>query len=141
MDASEYLHRVVSARKRAEGLEFQHKRLEQAANNVPGGTFDEPRASSGQRGQAPFVRFIDRILEAEKAAEEARAESDSLTAEAVGLIRKMPTVPYQNLLIMRYIDGCAWEEVCDALSITRQTCWRWQGLALGELDAALKEVT
>ena len=69
MDASEYLHRVVSARKRAEGLEFQHKRLEQAANNVPGGTFDEPRASSGQRGQAPFVRFIDRILEAEKAAE------------------------------------------------------------------------
>lgn len=140
MDASEYLHRVVAARKRAEGLEFQHKRLEQAANNVPGGTFDEPRASSGQRGQAPFVRFIDRILEAEKAAEEARAESDSLTAEAVGLIRKMPTVPYQNLLIMRYIDGDTWDDIGSVLAGGRTSVWRWHNAALGELDAVLEKV-
>ena len=141
MDASEYLHRVVAARKRAEGLEFQHKRLEQAANNVPGGTFDEPRTTRNSSGQAPFVRFIDRILEAEKLAKAAKAEYDALAAEAVELIRRMPTVPYQNLLIMRYIDGCAWEEVCDALNVVRQTCWRWQGNALGELDAVLKQVT
>ena len=140
MDASEYLHRVVAARKRAEGLEFQHKRLEQAANNVPGGTFDEPRASSGQRGQAPFVRFIDRILEAEKLAKDAKAEYDALAAEAVELIRRMPMVPYQNLLIMRYIDGDTWDDIGSVLAGGRTSVWRWHNAALGELDAVLGKV-
>ena len=137
MDASEYLHRVASARKKADGLRRQQRILEQMANNVPGGTFDEPKPQGKGTSQAPFVKWIDRILDAEKAANDAESEFRMLAAEAVGAIRKMQTLPLQNLLIMRYVEGSAWEDIADSLGIVRQTCWRWHGAALFELDAVL----
>mgnify|MGYP002626956394 CR=1 FL=1 len=142
MDANEYLAQIHEAKGRISALKVRKRAYEGMADSIPTHPLDEPKTQKSRTNpQAPFVRWMDRILEAGKAIDEAEAELKRLTDEAMGIIRRMESPEHQGILVRRYFDEMSWDDICLELSISRSTCWRWHREALREFGKTMKDET
>ena len=138
MDGYKYLSQISKLRKKVEALKVRKRAYEEMADSIPTHPLDEPVVQKTKENKAPFIKWIDKIWDVEKLIEEAETELKKLTLEAMGIIGKIKNVDYQNILVLRYINEFAWEDVCLQLNISRATCWRWHSFALTEFEKYLK---
>jgi len=136
MEAKDFLKEPSRIARRIESLKIKKAEFETLANSIPGGNYDQPVVQKSHDNKAPFVRWIDKILEVEKKIEEAEKELNKVKSEVLAAIEKIPNEDYQNLLIMRYLNECTWDEICDKLYISLSTVkrWHWDALKLINLN-------
>ena len=130
MEAKDFLKEPSRIARRIESLKIKKAEFETLANSIPGGNYDQPVVQKSHDNKAPFVRWIDKILEVEKKIEEAEKELNKVKSEILAAIEKIPNEDYQNLLIMRYLNECTWDEICDKLYISKASVYRWHYDAL-----------
>lgn len=130
MEAKDFLKEPSRIARRIESLKIKKAEFETLANSIPGGNYDQPVVQKSHDNKAPFVRWIDKILEVEKKIEEAEKELNKVKSEVLAAIEKIPNEDYQNLLIMRYLNEYTWDEICDKLYISLSTVKRWHWDAL-----------
>lgn len=134
MTSKEFLQRPMRLKGRIESLELQKEQFEELADSIPGGNYDKPVIQKTRSNQAPFIKWIDKIMEAEKKIEELKGEYETAKAEVMVAIEKLPNTDYQTVLIMRYLNEYSWTYICEKLYVSLSTAKRWHWDALNALE-------
>ncbi len=134
MTSKEFLQRPMRLKSRIESLELQKEQFEELADSIPGGNYDKPVIQKTRSNQAPFIKWIDKIMEAEKKIEELKGEYETAKAEVMVAIEKLPNTDYQTVLIMRYLNEYSWTYICEKLYVSLSTAKRWHWDALNALE-------
>ena len=134
MTSKEFLQRPMRLRWRIDALKLQKEQYEELANSIPGGNYDKPVVQKTRSNEAPFIKWIDKIMDIEKKIESLEAEYETAKAEVVKAIEKLPNPDYQTILIMRYLNEYSWADICDKLYISLSTAKRWHWDAINSLE-------
>ena len=134
MTSKEFLQRPMRLKGRIESLELQKEQFEELADSIPGGNYDKPVIQKTRSNQAPFIKWIDKIMEAEKKIDELKGECETAKAEVMVAIEKLPNTDYQTVLIMRYLNEYSWTYICEKLYVSLSTAKRWHWDALNALE-------
>ena len=134
MTSKEFLQRPMRLRWRIDALKLQKEQYEELANSIPGGNYDKPVVQKTRSNEAPFIKWIDKIMDIEKKIESMEAEYETAKAAVVKAIEKLPNPDYQTILIMRYLNEYSWADICDKLYISLSTAKRWHWDAINSLE-------
>lgn len=134
MTVKEFLLQPKHITHRIEQLKILKKSYEELANSIPGGNYDQLVVQKTRSLEAPFVKWIDKIMEVEKKIAKAEEELNKVNAAVIKAIEAIPDLNYQNVLTLRYINLCTWNEICSALYISKQTGYRWHWDAINQIS-------
>lgn len=134
MTSKEFLQRPMRLKSRIESLELQKEQFEELADSIPGGNYDKPVIQKTRSNQAPFIKWIDKIMEVEKKIEELNDEYETAKAEVMAAIEKLPNTDHQTVLIMRYLNEYSWTYICEKLYVSLSTAKRWHWDAINALE-------
>ena len=134
MTSKEFLQRPMRLRWRIDALKLQKEQYEELANSIPGGNYDKPVVQKTRSNEAPFIKWIDKIMDIEKKIESMEAEYETAKAAVVKAIEQLPNPDYQTILIMRYLNEYSWADICDKLYISLSTAKRWHWDAINSLE-------
>ena len=136
MTRKEFLQRPMRLRWRIDAIKKKKEQYEELANSIPGGNYDKPVVQKTRSNEAPFIKWIDKIMDVEKKIESLEAEYETAKAEVVKAIEKLPNPDHQTILIMRYLNEYSWADICDKLYISLSTAKRWHWDAINSLEYA-----
>lgn len=91
------------------------------------------RVKSSPKGEAPFVKWIYKVIELEKETERLQSELQTLQATIINAIEQLENEDFKTLLVCRYLQGMSWEKVAAKLFVTEWTVYRWNKQALNLL--------
>ena len=134
MTSKEFLQRPMRLRWRIDALKLQKEQYEELANSIPGGNYDKPVVQKTRSNEAPFIKWIDKIMDIEKKIESMEAEYEEAKTAVVKAIEKLPNPDHQTILIMRYLNEYSWADICDKLYISLSTAKRWHWDAINALE-------
>lgn len=137
MEAKEFLMQPSRIARRIESLKIKKAEFETLANSIPGGNYDQPVVQKSHDNKAPFIKWIDKIMELDKKINATREELNKVKSEVLAAIEKIPNEDYQNLLIMRYLNECTWDEIISKLYVSRATVFNWHCEALKSFNLNL----
>ena len=134
MTSKEFLQRPMRLKWRIDALKLQKEQYEELANSIPGGNYDKPVVQKTRSNEAPFIKWIDKIMDIEKKIESLEAEYETAKAAVVKAIEQLPNPDHQTILIMRYLNEYSWADICDKLYISLSTAKRWHWDAINSLE-------
>ena len=134
MTNKEFLQKPMRIQKRIDALILQKQSFEELANSIPGGNYDKPLVQKTRNTQAPFIKWIDKIMEVEKEIEKLEEEFEVAKAEVIKAIEKLDNADYQTLLIMRYLNEYSWTSICEKMYVSLSTAKRWHWEAINVLE-------
>ncbi len=117
-----------------EQLKITKQEYEALANSIPGGNYDQPVVQKSRDLKAPFVKWIDKIMEVEAKIDELEAELAKAKSDVFSSIEKIQNQDYRNILIMRYLNNSSWEDICGKLYVSLSTVKRWHWNALSYVE-------
>ena len=88
------------------------------------------RVQTSRRGEAPYVRSLEKIMEME---DKINAEIDllvDLKDEIRGIITTVANTDERMVLRYRYVHNYTWEQIANELHVDARTVRRWHGNAL-----------
>ncbi len=134
MTSKEFLQKPMRIQHRIEQLQLKRQTFEELANSIPGGNYDKPLVQKTRNTQAPFIKWIDKIMEVEKEIEKLEEEFEVAKAEVIKAIEKLDNADYQTLLIMRYLNEYSWTSICEKMYVSLSTAKRWHWEAINVLE-------
>ena len=134
MTSKEFLQKPMRIQHRIEQLQLKRQTFEELANSIPGGNYDKPLVQKTRNTQAPFIKWIDKIMEVEKEIEKLEEELEVAKAEVIKAIEKLDNADYQTLLIMRYLNEYSWTSICEKMYVSLSTAKRWHWEAINVLE-------
>ena len=134
MTSKEFLQKPIRIQHRIEQLQLKRKTFEELADSIPGGNYDKPLVQKTRNTQAPFIKWIDKIMEVEKEIEKLEEEFEISKAEVIKAIEKLDNADYQTLLIMRYLNEYSWTSICEKMYVSLSTAKRWHWEAINVLE-------
>jgi len=134
VDGYDYLSQISRTRKKLDALKIKHKTYEQMADSVPTHPYDEPVVQKSRENKAPFIKWLDKMIEVDAQIEEKQAELNRLTSDALEKISRVKNENYQNLLMLRFISEYPWIDIATILDVSYSTVKRWYWFALGEFE-------
>ena len=134
MTNKEFLQKPMRIQHRIEQLQLKRQTFEELANSIPGGNYDKPLIQKTRNTQAPFIKWIDKIMEVEKEIEKLEEEFEVAKAEVIKAIEKLDNADYQTLLIMRYLNEYSWTSICEKMYVSLSTAKRWHWEAINVLE-------
>lgn len=135
MNAHDYLSQVGKLQHKLDMMQFRADEYNRLASSVPGPCYGERIGSNPNRNtEAPFVKWVWKLLDLEKEMDGVRAELDAVKAEAIGAIEKMGDENLKSVLMLRYISLLSFPEICDRLYVSLPTVKRWNRCGLEKLE-------
>lgn len=134
MDGYKYLSQISKLRKKIDALRTRRRMYEELANSIPGGNYDEPVVQKTRDNKAPFIKWIDKIIDVDNKIAEFEKELKDLINSSIRMIGKIENEDYQNILMMRFINEMMWEDIASELAVSYSTCKRWYYFALTEFE-------
>lgn len=133
-EVKQFLSKPYRISHRIEQLEITKHEYEILSNSIPGGNYDQPVVQKTRDLKAPFVKWIDKKMEVESKIRELEEELNKVKAEVLAAIEKVQNQDYRNVLIMRYLNNCTWEDICSKLYVSLSTVKRWHWDALSYVE-------
>ena len=134
MTVNEFLSQVFLLTRKLNSLKTLKAYYEEKANSIPGGNYDEPVVQKSRENKAPFIRWIDKIVDTDKRIANVEEELNLKIKEVSSVIEKVANYDYRNLLMMRYIYLEKMEDIAIELSVSLPTIKRWHYLAKNEFE-------
>ena len=134
MTAKDILYQSKETQKAIDSLERVRTQYEILADAIPSKPFDEPVVDKTRSTEAPFIRWMDKIMFVEtqiKLLKEHQIRINRLIIEAVEALKE---TDFKAVIIARCLSYLTWEEVCSSLFISMTTAKRWHHLALEEIE-------
>ena len=103
--------------------------LRAMAGSVPSSAARD-RVQTGRRGEAPFVRSVEKILAMEEKIDREIDLLVDLREQIRGVIDALPNRDERMVLHCRYIKGMTWDQIALKLSAAKRTIHRWHASAL-----------
>ena len=118
-------------------IRYNLDRLEQLrmlSVTVSGPAPDSERVQISRSGDASFVRVLERIDELKEKINRQLNLLLDLKAQIDEVIRQLPSNRHQLLMAYRYQEGLSWNEITEALHISRSAALEWHREALRTLQ-------
>jgi len=132
MTAKEYLRQAYRLDQRINSDIQELERLQEMSSSVSAPVFGE-RVQTSRNTEAPFVKYIDKIMAQE---ERINKEIDlyvDLKEEIRGVIKAVENTDEQLVLTYRYIHNYTWERIGCELHADSRTIRRWHSKALAHV--------
>lgn len=129
MTAREYLGQVYRIDQKINSSITEIKRLRALADSIRSPSLTE-HTSPNRQTDAPFVRALERIWQAEERLDTEIARMIELKEQVRAAIERVQNPNEQIVLRYRYINEWTWERICDSLRANRATVYRWHNAAL-----------
>ena len=129
MTAREYLQQAYRLDQRINSDAEELERLKEMSASIASPFFGE-RVQRTRNTDAPFVRYIDKIIEQEERISRELALYVDLKNEIRAAINEVEDTDEQLVLRYRYIHNYTWEKIGDELHADARTVRRWHNKAL-----------
>jgi len=139
MTSKEYLSQVYNLQRKIERMNLRYQEYEQMASSVPGPNYSGVRVDGTRNLDAPFVKWIGKMLDLEKEIEKVQQKLDTAKAEIIGTIEKVENEDYKSVLTLRYISCLTWEDIADKLCVVKRTTLKWHEKGLILVDKIINE--
>ena len=83
MTSKEFLQRPMRLRWRIDALKLQKEQYEELANSIPGGNYDKPVVQKTRSNEAPFIKWIDKIIDVDNKIAEFEKELKDLINSSI----------------------------------------------------------
>ena len=121
-------------KKKLHYLLLKKSEYEKCADSIPGGNYDEPVIQKTRNTKAPFIKWLDKILEVEKEIESTKQELEVTLNQLLILISYIPNEDYQHILILYYINEETILGIAEKMFFAERTVYRYKYLALKEFE-------
>ena len=91
MDGYKYSSQISKLRKKIDALRTRRRMYEELANSIPGGNYDEPVVQKTKDNKAPFIKWIDKIIDVDNKIAEFEKELKDLINSSIKMIGKLKT--------------------------------------------------
>ena len=132
MTNKEFLQKPMRIQKRIDALILQKQSFEELANSIPGGNYSQPVVQKTRSQQAPFIKWIDKIMEVEKKIERYKTLLADWVKLANSQIELVDNVDYSIVLKCRFIEQMAYEDIGDKIYVSLATVKRWLRYAIND---------
>lgn len=130
MEARRFLERYAKAKSRiVSGLD-EMKQLREMAERCSTEFTKNGRAPRHDLGE-----LVARIVEAEEETERDIREMEEVRREVMRAIIRVEDARYQEILLLRYINGKTWEGIAEATGYSRQWVYKLHAQALQAVQA------
>ena len=129
MTAKEYLRQAYRLDQKINSDLEEVAALREMASSVSSPQLSE-RVQTSRKGDAPFVRCLEKIIELE---DKINKEIDllvELKKEIRMVITTVEDTDERMVLKYRYVHNYTWEQICNELHADARTVRRWHGKAL-----------
>lgn len=124
MDAQDYLESIRSVKRNIELIEYELDHLSKEAYSVSGINYENERVTSSPSKDSLEKMVIKHLEDVEgltQALLEEKKKYMTMMDDALKLIRMLPSVEQQEILILRYVENRKWWDIlrlrdCDSLS-------------------------
>ncbi len=140
MTSKEFLQKPMKIYHRIEQLRLKKQMYEELADSTPGGNYDKPYVQKTRSNQAPFIKWLDKIMDVDKEIETQEKEYKRVEAIVIAAIEKLPNADHQAILLMRYLNEYSWTYICEKLFVSLSTAKRWHWDAINALEYDENEV-
>ncbi len=135
MTTKEYMSQVYHLEQKIKQLKLRSEEFERLSYSVPGPSYGEKIGSNPNRNtDAPFVKWVFKLLDLEKEMDGVRAKLDAIKAEAIGAIERIDDENLKSVLMLRYISLLSFPEICDKLYVSLPTVKRWNRCGLEKIE-------
>ena len=139
MTATEWLNKIFVLTKKLNSLRTLKSYYEEKANSIPGGNYDEPVVQKTREGRAPFIKWIDKIMDVDKKIQRTEEDLKLMTKIVTDAINLIDNYDYRNLLMMRYVYLEQWDDIAMELSVSMATVKRWNHAAKKEIEKLISD--
>lgn len=133
MTSKEYLSQVYILEQKIKRKQMHVKEYESLAASAPSAKLDSIRVDGTRNLDAPFVKWVEKIIDIEKEIKRLQMKLDTLKDEIIGVIEILDNEDYKTLLVYRYLHCMTWEDIADKLYISMSTVKRWHWKALEQI--------
>ncbi len=129
MTNREYFEQAIRLDQKINTYIREAEQLREMAASVTSPSLGD-RVQTSQRTEAPFVRWVDKVMEME---EKINREIDALVdlkAEIGAVIDTLPDEKEQMVMRYRYLCNMNWENIAAEIGVNPRTVRRWHGSAL-----------
>ncbi len=124
MDAQDYLESIRSVKRNIELIEYELDHLDKEAYSIPGINYERDKVTSSPSKDGIEQMVIRHLEDVEKLTQtllEEKQKYMTMMDDALKLIRMLPSVEQQEILIFRYVENRKWWDIlrlrdCDSLS-------------------------
>ena len=134
MILQEVLNKPYEIKKEIASLEGIKSEYEILANSIPGGNYDEPRVQKSRNTKAPFIRWIDKIMEIEKKINKKYEELDFYNGIIMEAVDTLTDLNQKKIIMARHLSCKTWSMICKEFYISITTAKRWRYEALKNIE-------
>ena len=133
MTTKEYLSQIFMLDKRIKIMMAEAKEYKRLANTVPSINFDKELVDESKTNDAPFIKWINKLIEKEREIKESVKSLLKLKREILDVIDKVENDNHRIVLKYRYLNSMSWSEIsCNAYA-SEKTVRRWHDKGLEEI--------
>jgi DNA-directed RNA polymerase specialized sigma subunit len=134
IDAKQYLKQAYRLNELIESDVQELDRLRDLASSISSSQFSDMPHSASRNTEAPFVKYVGRIIEMEQKIKSEIDRYVDLQNEIRETINKLKNNDEKLLLRYKYIFFMTWEEVAEKMNVSMRTVHRIHGNALNNLQ-------
>ena len=106
-------------------LKIRLAEFQRLASASTGPTYGKEIVDKTRNLEAPFIKWIDKIMETEKKIAKVEKDLNAVKKQILEAVEKLDNEDYKNIIIMRYLNFYTWPDICKKLYISYSTCKRW----------------
>jgi len=124
MTAKEYLSRYHKMVTQIKSMKLEVVEFKRLANSLPSMNFDSIRVDETKKHEAPFIKWIDKIIDKELHIRKLEERLPIVKSEIIQTIDSLENPDLKRLLIFRYIDSLSWNEISNQMFVSTSTLKR-----------------
>lgn len=133
MTKIDYLSQLGKLRTKIERMLERIEEYTNLAQSPATANYSDVKVKGTPSGEAPFVKWVYKIIELEQKVAEMQDELQTLQAKVITAIEQLDNDDYKSLLVLRYLQNMEWEAISAKLYISTTTAYRWHRSALQKL--------
>lgn len=130
MTKVEYLMQIGKLKTKIEKMQERIEEYRVLAQSPATASYSDVRVKGTPSGEAPFVKWVYKIIELEEKVAEMQNELQTLQARVITAIEQLDNEDYKMLLLLRYVQCFSWDAICRKMNIADSTAWRWNKLGI-----------
>lgn len=134
MNVKEYLSKYHNTKLKISRLQVEVEEYIRLANSIPGINFDQIRVDGTKSLEAPFEKWIRKVLDNENLIVDLKRRLPIIKGEIMSVIESLEDTDLKRVLIFKYIDWLTWRKIGEKMFYSVASIRRWHDKALFEIS-------
>lgn len=136
MTKEEYLKQVGKLQHKLNMMKLRAEEYEALANSIPSQDFTRERVDCTRNLEAPFVKWLIKLMDLEAEMKEVEKQLDEKRAEVITVIEALSDENQKSVLMLRYISLLSFNQITEKMFYSLSTIKRWhkEGIELIKVD-------